>query len=70
MVGSNAISVLNDKVYFHSPYDDETGVYEWQIGKQSAERVGSYPGRLRGLSDGKFLAVEKAGYVVISPPEI
>jgi hypothetical protein len=69
VVGSRAIATLNDKVYFHSPYHDETGIYEWRIGSESAERIGSYSSRLRGLRNGKFLAVEKAGYAVVSPSD-
>jgi hypothetical protein len=66
VAGSGAIATLNDKVYFHSPYHDEAGIYEWRIGSESAERIGSYSTPLRGLRNGKFLGVEKAGYVVIS----
>jgi hypothetical protein len=70
VVGSGAITMLDSRVYFHSPYNDEPGVYEWRIGSEAAERIGSYSSRLRGLRNGRFLAVEKFGYTVVSFAEI
>jgi hypothetical protein len=70
VVGSGAITSLGDKVYFHSPYNDEPGIYEWRIGSESAKRIGSYSGDLRGLPKGQFLEVGKADYTIVSPSEI
>ena len=78
LAGSNGITSAGGAVYFHSPYDDEQGIYEWRIGDDVARRIGERPGypagaharRLRGLRGGRFLAVEKSGYTVISPTEI
>ncbi|MGI0009917.1 MAG: hypothetical protein ACREAE_00785, partial [Nitrosopumilaceae archaeon] len=70
VVGSDAISSLGDRIYFHSPYRDESGIYEWQIGNESAQRINSYSSHLRGLPKGQFLAVGKAGYTIVSMPEI
>ena len=69
LAGSDALTTLGDKVYFHSPYSDEHGIYEWQFDSEVANKIGSYSGRLRGLSGGSFLAVGKNGYTVLSPPE-
>jgi hypothetical protein len=65
--GSGAIAVLAQRVYFHSPYRDEAGIYEWRIGSESADKIGSYSGPLRALRSGRFLSIEKSGYTVLSP---
>jgi len=70
VAGSGAITALDDIVYFHRPYGDEEGIYEWRIGSESANRLGSYSGHLRALRNGRFLATDKVGYVVLSPSEI
>lgn len=70
VVGSNGLTANGHTVYFHGPYKDEQGIYQWCIGDEGAKRLGNYEGRLRGLRRGRFLAVEKAGYTIISPQEI
>jgi hypothetical protein len=78
LAGSHGLTSNGRTVYFHSPYEDEQGIYEWQIGSGAARRIGEHSGylvgvharQLRGLRGGRFLAVEKAGYTVISPTEI
>ncbi len=62
--GSGAITTLDEKVYFHSPYSDESGIYEWQIGSEFAAKVGSCSSSLRGMRKGKFLALGSDGYEV------
>ncbi len=64
--GSGAITQLAGKIYFHSPYNDKTAIYEWQIGSERAEKIGEYSNYLRGLPDGKFLAKGDLGYTIIS----
>jgi hypothetical protein len=66
VAGSNAITKLGNKIYFHSPYEDKTGIYEWQIGSEEAEQVASYSSCLRGLPKGKFFAKGDSGYTIIS----
>jgi hypothetical protein len=68
--GSGAITALGENVFFHGPYRDDEGIYEWQIGSDLAKRIGSYSGSLRGIRNGMFLAVERDGYTLLSPPEI
>jgi hypothetical protein len=70
VAGSNAITALDEKVYFHSPYADKAGIYEWKMGSQSAVKIGSWSNRIRGIRHGKFLALESDGYQVLSPSEI
>ena len=70
VVGSNGLTAIGHTVYFHRPYKDEHGIYEWHIGDEAANRIGNHAGRLRGMRQGRFLGVEKAGYRIISPPEI
>jgi hypothetical protein len=78
VVGSNGLTMIGRTVYFHSPYNDEQGIYEWQIGDDVAALIGKHAGsladanagHLRGLRRGRFLAVEKTGYTILSPSEI
>ena len=67
VVGCGAISVLEDRVFFHRPYRDKGSILEWKIGSESAQNIGTYSKHLRGLKQGKFLAVEPDGYVIVSP---
>lgn len=68
--GSGAISSIGDITYFHSPYDDENGVYRWKVGDRGADKVWNHSARLRGLKDGHFLAVGKSGYTIVSPDTV
>lgn len=64
--GSGAISKLGNRIYFHGPYRDKSGIYEWQIGSEKAQRVAEYSNQLRGLPQGRFLAQSDSGYTIIS----
>jgi hypothetical protein len=64
--GSKAITKQGNKIYFHSPYHYEYGIYEWKIGSEEVEKVATYSSRLRGLSNGRFLAQGNSGYTIIS----
>lgn len=66
LAGSDAITKLNDKIYFHSPYSDQTGIYEWQIGSKTAKKIGEYSSYLRGMPNGRFIAVGDSDYTIIS----
>ena len=69
VAGSEALTKIGQTVYFHGPYEDRSGVYRWSIGSCAADRIGDYPGRLRGLRGGRFLSVEASGYTIVSPTE-
>ncbi|NJM53810.1 MAG: hypothetical protein HC846_10740 [Blastocatellia bacterium] len=60
------ITRLGNKIYFHSPYHDEYGIYEWKIGSEEVKKVASYSSHLRGLSEGRFLAKGNSNYTIIS----
>lgn len=66
VAGSNAVTKLGNKIYFHSPYKDKGGIYEWQIESATAKKIGNYSNHLRGLSKGRFIAQRDYGYAVIS----
>jgi hypothetical protein len=66
IAGSHAITKLGNKIYFHSPYQDEHGIYEWKIGSEEVKKIGSYSSQIRGLSKGRFLAKGNSGYTIIS----
>jgi hypothetical protein len=38
--GSNALTSTADSVIFHSPYEDERGLYKWKRGDKNAEKIG------------------------------
>ena len=63
--GSNAMTTFKDKIYFHSPYKDKEGVYELELGKESADKIGNYKGNLRGIQNGKFLDFKDKEYTII-----
>lgn len=66
VAGADAISKSGDRVYFYSPYGDETGIYQWQIGAKTAKRIVEHPGCIRGLRGGRFLALRDSGYTIIT----
>jgi hypothetical protein len=66
--GSNAVTKLDEKVYFHSPYKDQTGMYKWETRSEKAEKIGEHSSYfVRGLPNGKFLSRNDSGYSIISP---
>jgi hypothetical protein len=66
LAGSHAISCIGNRVYFHSPYSDEAAIYRWILGESNATKVGEHTGLLRGLRNGRFLAVGQAEYTIIT----
>ncbi len=68
--GSNAVTKLDEKVYFHSPYKDQTRMYKWETGSEKAEKIGEHSSYfVRGLPNGKFLSRNDSGYSIISPQQ-
>ena len=65
--GAHAISTIASTVYFHAPYADKSGVYAWEIGNERAERIGERHWNMRGIRSGRFLAVGKSGFTIITP---
>ena len=63
--GSRGLTVLGDRVFCHGPYD-QRDIREWRVGNQKAACVGQYTARLRGLGEGRFLALGQAGYTIVS----
>ncbi len=60
-------------LFFHAPYSaggPGSGIYRWRIGDDAFEPVGEYPGLLRGLRGGRFLASGPEGYTIISPGSV
>ena len=64
--GSSALSYHRGTLVFHGPYQEHTALYAWKPGADRAEKIGTYPGPLRGLAAGRFLAAGTAGYTIIS----
>lgn len=57
--GSVAMTSWKNKVYFYSPYDDKGGIYEWEFGSESANKIGSYDKFLKDFGNGRFISFEK-----------
>lgn len=64
--GSSALSVHKDVAYLYSPYKFGEEMFALEIGSSEAKAVGRYPGPLRGLVGGRFLALGDSGYTIIS----
>lgn len=62
--GASALCVRGDLTFFFSPYDRIGVILSWQPGAKPKE-VARHPGHLRGLEDGRFLAVGEHGFTVL-----
>lgn len=65
LYGSNALTTWKKKIYFSSPYDDQDGIYKWELGNENANKIGNYKGNLRGIPNGKFLNFNNKSYTII-----
>jgi hypothetical protein len=65
LAGCNAMTTWKNKIYFHSPYKDKEGIYEWEFNRENATKIGNYKGNLRGLNNGKFLDFKNKSYTLI-----
>jgi len=55
-----------EKIIFHSGCDDKQTFFEWNTRTREVKTIGKYSSRLKGLNNGKFLAVGKHGFTIIS----
>lgn len=65
--GASALTSKNGKIIFHSSYDDKQSFFEWNTQTMQVNKIGKYSSHLKGLDDGKFLAVGESGFTIISP---
>lgn len=65
--GASAISSKQDKIFFHSIYDDQLSFFFWDSNNHEVVKFGGYGSRLKGIGNGKFLAVSDKGYTIIGP---
>jgi hypothetical protein len=63
--GSNGLTSTANSIMFHSPYEDNRGIYKWKIGDKTADKIGEYSGELRGLQDGRFLNIGLKGFTIL-----
>jgi hypothetical protein len=63
--GSNGLTSTAESIIFHSPYEDERGIYKWRIGDKTAERIGEYSEGLRGLNNGRFISSGQMGFTIL-----
>lgn len=65
--GAAAMSAIDDRVLFAGAYHGQNAVFELILGSDSAREVGTYPGTLRGLRGGEFVALGANSYTIVSP---
>lgn len=63
--GSHGLTSTNDEIIFHSPYDDNRGLYKWTKPNKEAVKIGEYVEGLRGLTNGRFLSKGERGFTII-----
>ena len=64
--GSSALTIKDKKIIFHSNYDDKLSFFEWDTLSMEVNKIGKYSSQLKGLENGKFLAVRECGFTIIS----
>ena len=64
--GSSALTIKDKKIIFHSNYDDKLSFFEWDTLSMEVNKIGKYSSQLKGLENGKFLAVGECGFTIIS----
>lgn len=67
--GTASISSKQDKIYFHSSYDDKQSFFLWDRKKNVVTKFGSYISNLTGIGNGKFIMYGVNGYTIIDPTE-
>lgn len=63
--GASAMTSIGGKVIFHSSYHDKETFFMWDMQKDEVAKVGEYSFHLKGLENGKFLALGEKGFTVI-----
>lgn len=64
--GFSALTSKDEKIIFHSSYDDKQSFFEWDTQTMDVITIGKYSSQLKGLDNGKFLAVGESGVTIIS----
>lgn len=64
--GFSALTSTDYKMIFHISYDDKQSFFEWDTQKMEVKTIGKYSSPLKGLDNGKFLAVSERGFTIIS----
>ncbi|RYZ51294.1 MAG: hypothetical protein EOP49_12055 [Sphingobacteriales bacterium] len=67
--GAGAVSGKGNTIILHSSYEDKESFFEWNRVSDEVRIIGSYPHRVRGIGDGKFLAFDDTGFTFIDPTE-
>ena len=67
MGGSSSMSTTGTTIAFHAPYDEREAILCWEPGSADAavSSLGRWPGRLRGLGDGRFVAHGSHEFTII-----
>lgn len=66
LTGAHAMTSSGEQAFLWSPYDYRDEIFGVLLGTNRAKAIGRYPGPLRGLPGGRFLAVGSSGYTVVS----
>jgi hypothetical protein len=65
--GAHALSVADSVALFISPYKNHDSILAWDRVTGSLAAVGQWKGPLRGISGGRFVAVQDDGVLIVSP---
>lgn len=66
-IGAMAISIKEDKIYFHSSYDLKTSFFLWDRTLNQVTKFGKYSPKLKGIDNGLFFAYGFQGFTIIDP---
>lgn len=67
--GASAILGTEDKIIFHSSYNDKRSFFSWDRKEKEVIKFGDYSPGLTGIKNGKFLIYGDSGYTIINPTE-
>ena len=67
--GTSSISSRQDKIYFHSSYNDKQSFFLWDRKKNKVIKFGNYSSNLTGIGNGKFITYGDKGFTIIDPTE-
>lgn len=66
-MGASALTSKKEKIIFHSSYNDKQSFFEWNTQTMIVTKIGTYSSHLKGLENGKFLAIGENGYTIVIP---
>ena len=63
--GASALTSIDDKIIFHSSYQDKKSFFVWNRNDNTVIKASEYSPKLKGLENGKFLKFGEKGFTII-----